>query len=153
LKITLAWADAPALANASFAPVNNLDLSVESPNGDLYIGNVFSGGVSVSGGSSDTLNNLEQVLIPSVTAGTWTVRVTGAAINEGAQGYAIVATGDVTDISCPADFDLSGAVDGDDVISYFSAWDSGAPEADVDRSGGVDGDDIIVFFTGWDSGF
>ena len=152
LKITLAWADAPALANASFAPVNNLDLSVESPNGDLYIGNVFSGGVSVTGGSSDTLNNLEQVLIPSVTSGTWTVRVTGAAVNEGAQGYAIVATGDVTDISCPADFDLSGAVDGDDVISYFSAWDSGAPEADVDRSGGVDGDDIIVFFTGWDSG-
>jgi len=152
LKITLAWADAPALANASFAPVNDVDLSVESPAGDLYLGNVFFGGVSITGGVSDNKNNLEQVLISSPTSGTWTIRVTGAAINDGHQGYAIVATGGVTNTSCVADFDLSGDVDGDDVICFFIAWDAGAPEADFDRSGGVDGDDIIGFFTAWDGG-
>lgn len=54
--------------------------------------------------------------------------------------------------TCPADFNGDGGVDGDDVISFFGAWDAGLLAADVDNSGGVDGDDVITFFTGWDSG-
>ncbi len=51
---------------------------------------------------------------------------------------------------CPADYDTSGGVDGDDVIAYFADWDQSRDEADFDNNGGVDGDDIIAFFARWD---
>ncbi|MFZ4573132.1 MAG: GC-type dockerin domain-anchored protein [Phycisphaerales bacterium] len=53
---------------------------------------------------------------------------------------------------CPADFDNSGGVDGDDVIAFFGAWDGGLPAADVNGDSGVDGDDVIAFFERWDAG-
>jgi hypothetical protein len=53
---------------------------------------------------------------------------------------------------CIGDFDVSGGVDGDDVIAFFAEWDAGALSADVSRDGGVDGDDVIVFFDAWDAG-
>lgn len=51
---------------------------------------------------------------------------------------------------CPSDWDESGGVDGDDVISFFIDWD--ANNADFDFSGGTDGDDLIAFFAAWDLG-
>ncbi|MCB8942746.1 MAG: cadherin-like domain-containing protein [Ardenticatenaceae bacterium] len=62
LRITLAWSDAPGAVGANPALVNNLDLTVES-NGNTYLGNVFSSGWSATGGTADTLNNLENVFI------------------------------------------------------------------------------------------
>lgn len=53
---------------------------------------------------------------------------------------------------CAADFTGNGAVDGDDVIAFFEAWDTGATEADVNGDGSTDGDDVIYFFGHWDSG-
>ncbi len=53
---------------------------------------------------------------------------------------------------CPADFDESGGVDGDDIGSFFDAWQRGGRCADVDGSGGVDGDDIGYFFRFWQRG-
>lgn len=53
---------------------------------------------------------------------------------------------------CPADFDCSGGVDGDDVIGFFAAWDLGEIAADFTGDGGVDGDDVIGFFARWDTG-
>jgi hypothetical protein len=53
---------------------------------------------------------------------------------------------------CPADHNNDGSIDGDDVISFFSDWDSGVTCADANLDGSVDGDDVIVFFGAWDSG-
>jgi hypothetical protein len=53
---------------------------------------------------------------------------------------------------CPADFNSDGGVDSDDVISFFGAWDTGAPAADFNADGVVDGDDMIDFFAAWDVG-
>lgn len=53
---------------------------------------------------------------------------------------------------CLGDFDASGGTDGDDVIAFFAAWDSGDLAADVNGDSGVDGDDVILFFARWDSG-
>jgi hypothetical protein len=48
---------------------------------------------------------------------------------------------------------LDGSVDGDDVIAFFAAWDSGSLNGgDYNGDGGVDGDDVIGFFAAWDSG-
>lgn len=51
---------------------------------------------------------------------------------------------------CPADYDFSGLVDGDDVITFFSDWSAGS--GDIDLSGATDGDDVILFMTYWDAG-
>ncbi|TVQ64004.1 MAG: hypothetical protein EA379_02935 [Phycisphaerales bacterium] len=100
LRVTMAFMDAPGAAGSSNPVVNNLDLEVVSPTGQVYRGNVFSGGVSVTGGSFDAINNVEQVHITNPNPGQWTARVIGAAVNavpsgEPGQGYALVITGDV----------------------------------------------------------
>jgi hypothetical protein len=95
LKITLVFTDYPGTVGTNFAAVNDLDLEVISPGGTLYRGNVFSGGVSVPGGSKDDRNNVEQVHIQNPQAGEWTVRVVAAAVNQQTQGYAIAISGDV----------------------------------------------------------
>ncbi|MCL4740770.1 MAG: S8 family serine peptidase [Phycisphaerales bacterium] len=95
LRVTLVWTDVAASAGASFAAINDLDLEVLSPGGTVYKGNVFSGGVSVPGGSKDDRNNVEQVHLNSPQSGVWTARVIGAGVQQGKQGYALVVTGQV----------------------------------------------------------
>ncbi len=51
---------------------------------------------------------------------------------------------------CPADWDASGGVDGDDIGAFFADWQQG--NGDFDRSGGTDGDDIVGFFNAWQTG-
>ncbi len=62
-RVSLAWTDAPgATTGNSFS--NNLDLTVTIA-GQTYRGNVFSGALSVPGGSADIANNLESVFLPA----------------------------------------------------------------------------------------
>lgn len=93
LKLTLAYTEPPAALLAGQATVNNLDLELTSPSGVLYRGNVFNAGASIPGGSADTLNNVEVVRIASPEAGAWAAVVRASAVNQGLQGYALVATG------------------------------------------------------------
>jgi hypothetical protein len=53
---------------------------------------------------------------------------------------------------CVSDFNCDRAVDGDDVIGFFGAWDAGLSAADINGDGSVDGDDVITFFGAWDNG-
>jgi hypothetical protein len=98
LRITLSWTEPPAAAGAGQAAINDLDLIVEGPSG-IYLGNVFNTGTgaSVTGGTRDAKNNTEQILIPSPSAGAWSIRVRGANVAQGTQGFAVVATGDVSE--------------------------------------------------------
>ena len=52
--------------------------------------------------------------------------------------------------NCPADWDGSGGVDGDDIAAFFTDWQQG--DADIDASGGTDGDDVAFFFLRWQAG-
>jgi Tol biopolymer transport system component len=51
---------------------------------------------------------------------------------------------------CPADWNRSTSVDGDDLIEFLAAWD--VADADLDESQTTDGDDLILFFFHWDQG-
>ncbi|MGH2570667.1 MAG: S8 family serine peptidase, partial [bacterium] len=95
-RVTMVFTDVEAAHAALLAPVNDLDLEVEGPS-SLYLGNVFSGGSSTPGGSADALNNVERVVVPSgsITAGAWTIRVRGASVPRGPQGFALHISGDV----------------------------------------------------------
>ncbi len=96
LEISLVWHDRPAALFASFTPVNDLDLRVTSPAGDLYLGNHFSGGQSATGGSADTLNNVERVRRSSPVAGLWIVEVSASILPSPTQGFALAVNGDIT---------------------------------------------------------
>jgi hypothetical protein len=93
LKVTLVWTDAPSNPLAVTNLVNDLDLEVSGPSGS-YLGNVLTDGFSVEGGAADRLNVEEQVNIQDPAPGTWTLSVRAAAIPQGPQGFALVATGD-----------------------------------------------------------
>jgi hypothetical protein len=92
-KVSLVWSDYPSTATASLNLVNNLNLTVTSPTGTVYRGNVFSGGWSATGGSADTVNNVENVYLQSAGAGAWTVSVSGANVPQGPQPFALVVRG------------------------------------------------------------
>jgi subtilisin family serine protease len=103
LKVTLVWTDVPATSGASQAAINDLDLEVVSPSMELYRGNVFNTatGLSTTGGTKDSKNNVEQVHVNNPVQGVWTVRVNAAAVNQSTQGYALVVTGDITPTQPP----------------------------------------------------
>lgn len=94
LEITLVWTDYAASQGANPALVNNLNLSVEAPDGTVYKGNVYSAGQSVTGGSADSRNVEEcvQRFIPQV--GVWTITVSAQNCPQGGhQPFALVSTG------------------------------------------------------------
>jgi len=93
LEVTLVWTDYPATAGASVALQNNLNLEVLCSQGSTHRGNVFSGGESVTGGSADTRNVEEVVLLKTPATGNYTVTVSGASVPHGPQPFALVVTG------------------------------------------------------------
>lgn len=78
VRVTLAWTDAPGPTDAA-AWVNDLDLAVTVDAG-TYLGNVFSGPLSIQGGAADQQNNVESVYLPEGTTGPFTITVTAANI-------------------------------------------------------------------------
>ncbi len=91
LKVTMAYSDAPGpLSGNTF--VNDLDLVVHS-GGQSFQGNVFSGGLSSTGGAADPRNNLENVFLPAGTGGRFSVEV----IAKNIAGDGVPANSDATD--------------------------------------------------------
>jgi Immunoglobulin domain len=63
-----------------------------------------------------------------------------------------VATDPVSFTMCVADFNCDGGVDGADVESFITTWETGDSLADVNADGGVDGGDVEYFFSRWQGG-
>lgn len=108
--VSLVWTDA-AGATTGNAYVNNLDLEV-TVGGNTYKGNVFSGANSITGGSADVRNNVENVFIPAGVSGVFTVRVIATNI----AGDGVPGDADTTD----QDFALviyNGALDSNYALS------------------------------------
>ncbi len=94
VRVSLVWTDPPGAPNANPALVNNLDLTVTiGPN--TYKGNVFASGISTTGGSADTINNVENIFLPAgIAAGTdFSITVSATAMN----GDGILGNADTTD--------------------------------------------------------
>ncbi|MBN1591880.1 MAG: S8 family serine peptidase [Candidatus Coatesbacteria bacterium] len=74
MKIAVAWTDPPGALHAMPALVNDLDLIVTDGSGAQYLGNKFSGGFSVPGGSADRKDNIECVFIQQPQS-QYTIRI------------------------------------------------------------------------------
>lgn len=150
LRVTMTFTDLAASIGAAFAPINNIDLEVVSPSGTVYLGNRFTGGVSVTGGAADAINSTEQVHLNTPEVGTWTARVKGTAVNQQTQGFALVITGDVDDVieaPCPGDLDGDLAVGFSDLnilLGNYNQVGAGLP-GDLDDDGDVDFADLNSF--------
>lgn len=94
MKITLAWADAPGAVGANPALVNDLDLTV-TLGGNTYLGNRFASGWSITGGTRDSINNLENVYVQVPGANEINITITAMNIS----GDAILYNADTTDQS------------------------------------------------------
>ena len=95
LKITLSWNDVPAQPNAGKALVNDLDLSVQSPDGtdwQPWVCNASPHPDSLSQPARrgrDSINTLEQVSIGHPASGLYQLRVRGNYTSTLTQGFAL----------------------------------------------------------------
>ncbi|MCP4837647.1 MAG: S8 family serine peptidase, partial [Phycisphaera sp.] len=95
LRITLAWDDEPASPLPAAALVNDLDLVVTSPTGqvfDPWTIDPSDPGAAATRSGPDRLNNMEQVSVSDPTPGAWRVQVVGHAVPVGPQTYAVSST-------------------------------------------------------------
>ena len=84
LRVTLAWSDYPSLPQARLHLVNDLDLRVLDPDGNIYYPNARS--------SRDPLNNAERVVIDiSGKTGTYTIELNAWNVPFSPQPFALVA--------------------------------------------------------------
>ncbi len=91
IDVTLVWNDKEGSASGSQSStrlVNDLDLTVTAPDGTVYKGNDFANGLSTTGGSKDSLNNVERVRLDNGATGDWQISVSHA--GGSSQGYAVV---------------------------------------------------------------
>jgi uncharacterized repeat protein (TIGR01451 family) len=97
LKATLVWDDVEATALADPTLVNNLDLELVAPDGTTihppWVLDPDNPGLSATTGI-DSLNNVEQVYVPTPAVGVWTIRVKGASVPDGPQFYSLVSSVD-----------------------------------------------------------
>ncbi|NGQ96304.1 S8 family serine peptidase [Brevibacillus sp. SYP-B805] len=93
---TLTWTDYPASPIPLKKLVNDLNLTVKTPDGKTYNGNDFE---QPYNNEVDNLNNVEQVWIPHPKKGTYTVTIAGYNVPEGPQPYALVTNGKLIDPS------------------------------------------------------
>lgn len=103
---TLVYTDYPATMGASPQLVNDLDLAVAT-GGEIYHGNHWDNGASISGGAPDRLNNVERVYLPAPSPGTYLVRVAPGMIVYGPQDFALILSGDI-EILATSDSSLLG---------------------------------------------
>ncbi len=100
IDITLAWSDEQGSANAAQSTprlVNDLDLILVDPSGNEWLGNDFSSGYSTTGGTADSINNVERIKVaPGVlsSTGQWQVKV--AHRGGTSQSFGLVMVADAT---------------------------------------------------------
>jgi uncharacterized membrane protein len=99
LSLALVWTDVSSAVYTGKTLVNDLDLRVRSPSGQVYLGNVFAAGESTTGGSHDRVNNVEVLYLDRPESGEWEVTVTAHELppvpNGGNQNFALAVTGQV----------------------------------------------------------
>lgn len=94
-RVTLVWTDYPGEVSANPALVNDLNLTVISPSGNIYHGNNFSNNFSIQSTNVDTLNPVENVFLGSPQTGEWAIKIDAVNVPQGPQPFAVVVTGGI----------------------------------------------------------
>lgn len=144
-KAVVAWSDERGSRFSNTQLVNNLNLLVTTPSGVEYKGNEFSQGRSIQGGTHDSLNNVEVVLVDSAESGLWTVRVIDAGHSGSrAQPYAIAVSGVGVNDLRPDPSPLVASFTKD--IAIPQVGDEVLVEMKVSNLGNVEAESVEVIF-------
>jgi hypothetical protein len=135
--------------------INDLSLRVTSPSGDQYWGNVglTDDHESETGGSSNTLDTVENVFLSNPEAGTWTIEVIGDEIVEDTHvetpavdaDFSLVASGGVEASGCYPDCDGNTVLDVFDFLCFQDSFTLMDPYADCDGNSIFDVFDFLCF--------
>ncbi len=155
LKIVLVWLDPEGTPMSSKALVNDLDLEAASPSGEIFRGNNFVQGTSVSGGQGDNKNNVEGIYLSDAAQGTWQVKVKASDVNgtprqddSERQGFALVMIKTSSPSPEAAPSGLEAADEGEGGISL--SWNAvgGADSYSVYRITGTAPGSPVTFIGG-----
>ncbi len=107
LRATLAFSDYPAAINAAIARVNELELEVVDPAGNVWFQTLdpetgLPVPTSNPASPHDARNVVERLVFENPAAGRWVVRVRGVSVPWGPQPFALVVRGDLADCAAPA---------------------------------------------------
>ena len=100
-RATLVWYDIEGPTGSGVTLVNNLDLTVQQ-GANTYLANNFTANNSVTTGSADNVNTVEQVRFSAPVSGTYTITVDATNIpgngtfGSNKQGFALVVSGDLS---------------------------------------------------------
>lgn len=100
LKTTIAWTDPSAAVYASKALVNDLDLELVDPLGNIYYPFTLSGLANPTAPATqdrpNRLDNVEQVKVIDPAPGEWSIRVVGHSV-QSSQEFSLVSTSGLGD--------------------------------------------------------
>jgi hypothetical protein len=98
LKVTIAWDDPPATPLALNALVNDLDLRLIDPNGQVHEAWVLDPAAPSADATrgANRRDNIEQVYVADPIPGNWTVEVIGFNVPQGPQPFSIIGAGQTT---------------------------------------------------------
>ncbi|MBN1345701.1 MAG: S8 family serine peptidase [Phycisphaerae bacterium] len=102
LKATLAWDDPPGAVNTIPELVNDLDVVAISPTGTVHFPwtlDPANPSLPAVRTQADRANNIEQVVVDSPAAGTWTIKVVGYGVSEGPQVFSLAVSPDLNTCS------------------------------------------------------
>ena len=96
LRVMLYWSDIEGTANAAIALVNDLDMTITTPSGnvvDPWILNSAANANSLNANATrgnDHLNNVEQITIDNPSSGNYTISIDGFNVPSGPQDFYVV---------------------------------------------------------------
>lgn len=95
LKATLVWTDQPGSLIAANAIITDLDLDLTSPSSTTFFPwslNPASPASPATAVGPNTVDTVEQVVVPNPQLGVWTVNVTGTNVPQPLQQFAVVVS-------------------------------------------------------------
>ena len=121
LKATLAWDDVPGELLAAKELINDLELTLESPSGQIHTAWVLNP-ANPSGNATRGANhrdNVELVEVDNPEDGVWTIHVDGYLVPEGPQSFSVVANARKAQNTADVEDAIGNAPSGlDEVASY-----------------------------------
>lgn len=94
IRFTLAWSDYPGAYFSGKQLVNDLDLRLTSPSGEVFCGN----DLTYPHDSPDRVNPTETVTVKDPEVGWWKLEVRAHVVPRARQHFAVVGSGDITGI-------------------------------------------------------
>lgn len=133
IKLTLTWDDLPAMPGASTALMNDLDLQLATPGGQILMPWVLNTAPSADSlalpalRKADHLNNTEQITLDFPAPGLYQIQVAGTTLVNATQAFAVAFSNDTTN-----HFEWTFPLKNDPVTAGKEAilqWDSNLPDS------------------------